>query len=34
MELKMNQGFNHLEGTFFDEKDGILLIAKKIEGEK
>ena len=34
MELKMNQGFNHLEGIFFDEKDGILLIAKKIEGEK
>jgi len=30
----MNQGFNYLEGIIFDEKDGILLIAKKIEGEK
>jgi len=34
MELKMNQGFSHLEGIFFDEKDGILLVAKVIEGEK
>jgi hypothetical protein len=34
MELKMNEGSNHLEGIFFDEKDGIHLIAKKIEGEK
>jgi hypothetical protein len=29
MELKMNEGSNHLEGIFFDEKDGIHLIAKK-----
>jgi len=34
MELKMKQGFNHLEGIFFDEKDGILFSEKKIEGEK
>jgi hypothetical protein len=33
MELRTKQGFNHLVGTFFDEKDGIPL-AKKIEGEK
>jgi len=34
MEFKMNGGSNHREGIFFDEKDGIHLIAKKIEGEK
>jgi len=34
MELKINEGSNHLEGIFFDEKDGIHLTAKKIEGEK
>jgi hypothetical protein len=29
MELKMKQAFNHLEGIFFDEKDGILLVEKR-----
>jgi len=29
MELKMNRGFNHLEGIFFDEKGGIVLMEKR-----
>jgi hypothetical protein len=28
MDLKMKQGFNHLAGIFFDERDGIPLAKK------